>query len=310
MAHAPSVTVVIPAYKASATISRPVESLLCQTHPPDEILIVDDGSPDDLEAALRAYGDRVTLIRKSNGGAASARNYGVEMARCEWIAFLDADDYWEPVKLQRQLNVLRCHPDVRVVCARWFQQVGSEPRTPADLASAGRGADYDSPVRATGSEVFRVAMLIWTSTVLIRRDDLQTYRFECGLEPAEDRDLWVRLVRDCPVYLLSEPLATYVQGPGSLSRSNIDRDCGNMLRVIRRYADLLGPCGRRRWEVDLFRRWAGAHLSFGRPAAAVRPACKRLRYQPASLEAWWVIFKALARVAAQGPKSSSPQSAT
>src|SRR5207245_884017 len=73
-----SVTVVIPAYKAARTINRAVESVLGQTRRPAEVLVVDDGSPDgaDLAAAVARYGGRVTLLRKLNGGAASARNYG------------------------------------------------------------------------------------------------------------------------------------------------------------------------------------------------------------------------------------------
>ncbi len=89
-------SVVIPACRAAHTISRPVDSLLAQTRLPDEILVIDDGSPDDLEAALSRYGDRVTLIRKSNGGAASARNLGIERSRGELIAFLGADDSGNP----------------------------------------------------------------------------------------------------------------------------------------------------------------------------------------------------------------------
>src|SRR5207253_2812039 len=106
------VSTVIPAYRASRTIGRAVDSLLSQTRPPDEIVIVDDGSPDDLAAAVKPYGDRVQLLRKVNGGAASARNLGIESARGDLIGFLDADDYWEPSKLERQLDILQRHPNI------------------------------------------------------------------------------------------------------------------------------------------------------------------------------------------------------
>ena len=77
----PTVSVIIPAYLATRTIRRTVDSLLAQTRVPDEILIIDDGSPDRLAEALAIYGDAVTLIRKTNGGAASARNLGIDLAR-------------------------------------------------------------------------------------------------------------------------------------------------------------------------------------------------------------------------------------
>jgi glycosyltransferase involved in cell wall biosynthesis len=298
-----SVTVVIPAFNAALTIATPIESLLRQTHAPDEILVIDDGSADNLATALLPYRHRVTLIRKSNGGVASARNLGIENATGQWIAFLDADDHWEPQKLERQLEILRRHPHVRLVSTRWFDQVANQPRELANIGSNDDSRFYESAVNATGEDIFRVAMLLWTSTVLVHRDELCDLRFESGLEPAEDRDMWVRLVSRCPVYLLPEPLATYIQEPGSLSRSNIDRDCRNMLRVIRRYAHLLGDRGLKEWEANLFRRWAGAHLSFGRPASALRPACKRVQYHPTSVEAWWVFFKSAGAVAAGLPRS-------
>src|SRR5579863_7730993 len=116
----PTVSVVIPAYKAAHTIGRALDSLLAQTRPADEILIIDDGSPDDIAGAVAPYGDRVTLLRKPNSGAASARNAGLDRVRGEWVAFLDADDYWEPHKLERQLDVLRWHPEVGVIAGRFF----------------------------------------------------------------------------------------------------------------------------------------------------------------------------------------------
>jgi len=94
-----TVSVIIPYYRARHTIARAVESALEQTVRPHEILVVDDGSPDDAAGATKVFGSSVTLIRKPNGGAASARNLGIEHAQGEWIAFLDADDYWEPAKL-------------------------------------------------------------------------------------------------------------------------------------------------------------------------------------------------------------------
>ena len=99
--HRLPITVVIPAYKAAGTIRRPLDSILRQTARPTEILVVDDGSPDgaELRMAIASYGSDVTLLSKPNGGAASARNHGIDHATCPWVAFIDADDYWEADKL-------------------------------------------------------------------------------------------------------------------------------------------------------------------------------------------------------------------
>src|SRR5271166_3440985 len=106
------VSVVVPAYQSSRTIARAVDSLLCQTRPPGEILVVNDGSTDDLLDTLEPYGGQIRLIAKPNGGAASARNLGIESVKGEIVAFLDADDFWEPGKLEHQLAILEAHPEV------------------------------------------------------------------------------------------------------------------------------------------------------------------------------------------------------
>jgi glycosyltransferase involved in cell wall biosynthesis len=285
----PAVSTIIPAYRAARTIRRAVDSVLAQTRPPDEILVVDDGSPDDLAAVLRSYGDRVRLVRKPNGGAASARNLGIEQARGELIAFLDADDYWEPCKLERQLEVLRKHPQVGLIASRYFLQEPGEPgRCLAWTAAAGL---LDRVVTASGEDVYLLATTVWTSTVVVRRTALGGRRFEEGLATAEDRDLWIRLIGVGPVYVVSEPLATQVLEAGSLSRSDVDRDCPNMLRVVRRYRGLLGRRGVRRWEAQVYREWASVNLGAGRPKAALGPAWRRVLRQPTSLQGWWVLFK-------------------
>ena len=127
-----TVSTIVPAYRAAATIGRAVDSALAQTLPPSEIIIVDDGSPDDLAGALAPYGDRLRLVRKPNGGAASARNFGIEQATGEWIAFLDADDYREPHRLERQFDLLQRHPEVGFLASRFYtEEPGGTQQPPA-----------------------------------------------------------------------------------------------------------------------------------------------------------------------------------
>jgi hypothetical protein len=148
--------------------------------------------------------------------------------------------------------------------------------------------------------------MVWTGSVTVRRETLGPERFVPGLEPAEDRDLWVRLVRAAPVYLLSEPLTTAVLEPGSLSRTAVDRDYGNMLRVVHRHQDLLGDKGVRRWERTVYRKWAAGHLGNGQPREAIRPAWQRWRRQPFSLEACWVVLKASTLACRQLRRTNQP----
>lgn len=248
-----SVSVVIPAYRAARTICRAVDSVLAQTRPPEEILVIDDGSPDDVTRPLAAYGNCVRLIRKENGGAAAARNWGIERARMDWIAFLDADDYWEVDKLQRQMAVIQAYPDLVLSAGRYFEQMPGGPRSvvPTRLPHL-----FGRKLCLEGEQAFAASTLIWTSTVLVRRTALRSHRFHSGLEPAEDGDLWLRLLPAGAFYLHPEPLATAVLEPYSLSRTSIGKSYHKLLQVIRLHRDLLGEQGYRLWRQRVGRQWA------------------------------------------------------
>ncbi|MEQ8841227.1 MAG: glycosyltransferase family A protein [Acidimicrobiales bacterium] len=97
----PEIAVVIPAYNRAATLGRAIESVLGQTRPPTEIVIVDDGSTDATAAVAAAYGPTVRVTTIENSGPAIARNVGVNATSAPWIAFLDSDDYWLPGHLSR-----------------------------------------------------------------------------------------------------------------------------------------------------------------------------------------------------------------
>jgi glycosyltransferase involved in cell wall biosynthesis len=282
------VSVIIPAYRAAHTIGRALDSVLSQTRPPAEILVIDDGSPDDIASALVPYGARVRLHRQPNGGASSARNRGIDLATGEWVAFLDADDYWEPHKLERQLALLERHPEIGLIAGHFFLQQPGEPRYANDPPSS---RHLDRVLSVRGAETLTVARKIWTSTVLVRRSLLGAQRFDTSLPTAEDVDLWIRLALAAPVYLLSEPLATAVLEAGSLSRSDVASDARNMLTVLRRHAEMLGDIGVRTGMAQVYREWAAGHLGNGDPSAAIAPAWRRLKCQPWSAQAWWIVLK-------------------
>lgn len=292
--HHPRISVVIPAYRAAATIGRAVESVLAQTLPASEIVVIDDGSPDDIATALSGYASRIRLLRKRNGGASSARNLGISQSSGEFIAFLDADDLWEPHKLERQAAVFSRHPELAMIASRyrvtWPAQSRVElPAFPVQF--------LDRLVRAEGSELFDVTVSIPTPSVVVRRSLLGTLRFDESLRTAEDKDLWMRLAAMHPLYICSEPLVMVVLEENSLSRC--DADCGYrpLIAVARRYGRLLGPRKLRSVEARVFRGWAAAHLGSGRPGAALSPAWHRVVREPLSPEGWWILMKSAAQAA-------------
>lgn len=105
------VSVVIPTWNRAHLLPRAVDSVLAQTVPPAEVVIVDDGSTDDTASVVSSYGARLRCIRQANAGVAAARNAGIAAARHDLIAFLDSDDWWRPRYLERQLPPF-ADPDV------------------------------------------------------------------------------------------------------------------------------------------------------------------------------------------------------
>lgn len=171
-----SISVVIPAFNAAKDIARAIESCLKQTLPPIEILVVDDGSSDDTAAVVSAFAEPVRLLRKENGGPASARNLGIGVARGDWIALLDADDEWHPEKLERQLAL---DTSERIGIIHGLANV-SKPNIPDQVTF---DALWD-------------ANLIVNSSVVIRKSTHQAlggFNEDRRLISVEDYNLWLRI---------------------------------------------------------------------------------------------------------------------
>lgn len=109
-----SVSVIIPAYNAESFLADAVQSVLAQTIKPSEIIVVNDGSTDNTESIAKRFGNKIRYIRQENGGTASARNRGLEIAGGDLIGFLDADDIWLKNKLEIQVCILQKHPEYEV----------------------------------------------------------------------------------------------------------------------------------------------------------------------------------------------------
>ncbi|MFO1060552.1 MAG: glycosyltransferase family A protein [Dongiaceae bacterium] len=207
-AEPPLVSVVIPTYNRAATLARAVESVLAQTYPSFELLIVDDASTDDTAARIAPYlGGRVALHRRPrNGGATAARNAGIALARGAYVAFLDSDDEWLPEKLARQVALFEAGPpDLGLVYAGLWQLVDGRP--PVAVPPRQRGRVYDA---------LRWRNRIGTASgVMVRRAVLQRVGgFDERLPACEDWDLWLRIARDHRVDAVAEPLLRYHDGNG------------------------------------------------------------------------------------------------
>jgi glycosyltransferase involved in cell wall biosynthesis len=189
----PAVSVIIPAYQASSFIDTALQSAFSQSHPPAEVLVVNDGSPDTRELLVRLEAWRrepgLRYFERANAGPSAARNTALAVATAPLVAFLDADDWWDPAYLARQTEVLERDGLDLVYCdARLF----------GDGPLAGRRYMEGAPSNgdATLEAVLTLRCNIPTSCVVARRTRvLQAGGFDPAFTHSEDFDLWLRMAR-------------------------------------------------------------------------------------------------------------------
>lgn len=284
-ARPPSVSVVVPVYNGAATIAGTLTSVLQQTFPDFELLVIDDGSTDATTAVVASFDDpRVALHSFENRGLAASRNRGVRLARGELIAFLDADDLWRPKKLARQVDALRAAP-----------QAGLAYSFTDCIDERDRYLGPASHIAASGRVYEK--LLVWNfldsgSSAMVRAAALaEVGLFDESLPAAEDWDLWLRLAWHYPFVCIAEPDVLY-RVHGSAMSSNIRRQEAACVRVFTAALDRLpeGPLRealRREGAANLNRYFTGRVLgTAGGPASGLlagRYLWRYLRRAPAGV---------------------------
>lgn len=271
-ASAPSsISVVIPAYNVAEFIGDALNSVKAQDIQDLQIIVVDDGSSDGTADRVAAEHPDVELIRKANGGAATARNRGITAARGDYLAFLDADDIWLPGKLAAQWHHLQAHPDIHLVCTgfeRW-QQTASGRYPPLEPLIAEAAAIPDTELDPDRSGwVYHQLLLdchVWTSTVMLRRVILeQIGTFDESLRLGQDYDFWLRAARVTPIHMLRRPMALYRQHPGSATvrGASINYGAKILTRAVKQWG-YSSPNGQRVPAKQVRERIAGIHFNLG-----------------------------------------------
>lgn len=207
-----SVSVVIPAYNAEKYIGRTIESVLAQTRPAGEIIVVDDGSSDGTAEAVKAFGDKVRYIHQQNAGVSAARNAGIEAARCEWIAFLDADDEWVGEYLQTQMTLFDNNPDIAWAAASYYCCLCDEgKRAPDNSIEKCKGLLSSSGCFESYFSALKEGVSGWTGTMIIKKQALvEAGPFVEGLALGEDLDMWLRVAYLYPkIGFTPAPMAVY-----------------------------------------------------------------------------------------------------
>lgn len=213
-------SVVIPLYNKEAYIRDTLHSVLSQSYPFFEIVIVDDGSSDGSAGVVESMDDsRIRLIKQSNAGVSAARNRGVGEAQGDYVAFLDADDRWHPDFLRRMASLIKACPDAGMYAAR-YAEVKNGTICPFDLRDKQDFRQGYIPYFEWYAETFMSP--VWTSAVVIPKDVFEHYGgFAVGVRAGEDIMLWIKIALHEKVAYLNEVLAYYnndVELSGRLSQ--------------------------------------------------------------------------------------------
>jgi glycosyltransferase involved in cell wall biosynthesis len=230
----PFVTVLIPAYNASGTIRRAIDSALAQDYAPIEIVVVDDGSRDttaDVVAEYRLENLHLHRLPK-NLGESGAMNHGILHAKGELIAFLDADDEWRPGKLHKQVALLQANPRASMAtCGCLFVDGAGRPRQEFGMPPEGFGK----------AEIWRsllVATCIAKPCVVARASAIRAAGpFDLALLVAADQDMWIRLAMLGEVEFVPEYLTVAHDTVGSLTKVHAQRIHRYVLPMIRRHIE-------------------------------------------------------------------------
>jgi glycosyltransferase involved in cell wall biosynthesis len=208
----PRFSIVIATYQAADTVARSVESALAQTNPAHEVIVVDDGSSDHPEKVLEPFADRITLVRKENGGGASALNAGMETASGDFLAILDADDAYDPRRLEALAGLARERPDLDLIT--------TDARFVVDEDEGGTFATYTPfVVEDQRTAIFESCFVGgWPAIRLSRLKEVGG--FDEGLRTGYDWDCWARLLLDgSRAGMATDPYYRYYLHAGSLTKS-------------------------------------------------------------------------------------------
>ena len=188
----PLISIVIPLYNKESSILKTIQSVISQTYTDYELIVVNDGSTDNGTKIVENYPDtRINLINKENGGVCSARNRGIQEAKGEYIALLDADDLWDIKYLEEQVRMIHDFPEAAMWSINYAETRNGEivRRVPTGLPDGYRGYVehyFEMPER--------VSDLFHPSSTIVKKEVFDKVGlFDERIKYAEDSDLWFRI---------------------------------------------------------------------------------------------------------------------
>jgi len=282
MTSQPRISVVIPAYNRADTIARAIRSVLGQSFADFELIVVDDGSADALEAALAPFADpRLKLLRhERNRGAAAARNTAIRASRGELVAFLDSDDEWLPDKLARQEARLAAAGDPARLSLSGYM-----------LRREGRSSLEARPLAEVSDWYLRLLLVCdvsFGSCALVRRDAFtELGLLDETLQRFEDWDWLLRYCAKRPIAALSEPLAVVHMAAAWPSVAAVDASVARISELHREEAARHSRAAKRLLRSTISFERGVARARNHRPAAAAWYLSKALLLYPPRLLRLW-----------------------
>lgn len=294
------VSVVIPTYNYEKFVLKAIKSVLSQTYSPIECIVVNDGSTDDTIKALEHYKSSIKIINQANKGLSNARNTGINASKGSLIAFLDADDWWDPRKIESQIRVLEDNEKLAAVgCAEYsvdkFQRSNEIVRQ--------RNPTLDRNKNLQDVALRRLWIGGSGSGLLIRRavfDDIGM--FDETLFAAEDWDMWLRIVAKYDFVNLQEPL-NYRLWHGTGVFRNVERMEINQRSVyekaIKRWPDVLNHRIRRKMRALILADAGSEYISNGNFKEAHKKYVNSLKEFPFDIKTLYKLIRISSKVAAQ-----------
>jgi glycosyltransferase involved in cell wall biosynthesis len=219
----PKISVVIPTYNRADVLPTALASVWNQSRKPDEVIVTDDASSDDIASVVKSFPGTQLIRLKKNSGAGNARNVGVNAASGDYIAFLDSDDYWQPTKLQQQESYLVLNPALDLICT-------GVTVTERSGRSKQHGAQFAEPRQEWTFCDFQNYPFSPT-TWLIRKSAFEAAGgFDISLPNAEDLDLLARLQPTAKIACIPEQLVLKTNRADSLD--------ANLAKLQKSYAVL------------------------------------------------------------------------
>jgi glycosyltransferase involved in cell wall biosynthesis len=279
----PRISIILPTYNYGNFLGGALRSVLAQTYPDLELLVIDDGSTDDTAHVVAPFlaDGRVRYLRQPNRGPGAARNRGIDQAHGEFIAFVDADDRWLPTKLEKQIALFEAQPDLGLIYTRRLV-----------IDAEGWQLAWREPPMYRGHvlpQLFRDNFICFSSTLVRRAALVEVGGFSSDAGHSEDYHLLLRLTARYAVDYVNEPLVLYRTGHANLS-SQTEKRFRAVCTIMRQFLD---GDGRNRLPPNLVRlAWAETFTHWGVAwrEHSTRAACgkflRALLVRPWHLEAW------------------------